>query len=267
MSEQGSHAFPPAAELQSVYKYDPASGRITKNGWCALSIRAKDSKRLVRHKGRALMAARVAFCIHTGEEIGHRNVELIDGKPWNLKWDNFRVVCPYEQQKLRARQKADTQGGIKDTAIGKRLPDVSHLFLYDPTTGVLRWALKPGNPVISHPRVRIGRKVYMVHRVIWKLHHGEDPLHLRVVPKNGDCQDNRADNLRLATRSEIVKRSPRNTSGVKGVSWIKSTQKWQASITHNKVIIGLGSHENLEDAKAIVMEYREKLHKAFARHE
>ncbi len=39
-----------------------------------------------------------------------------------------------------------------------------------------------------------------------------------------------------------------NTSGVKGVSWYRSTNKWIAHITFQKKKYNLGYYENIEDA-------------------
>ena len=59
-------------------------------------------------------------------------------------------------------------------------------------------------------------------------------------------------NLRWATTAENgqnQKLSKRNTSGSKGVSLNKNTQKWQAYIQIDGIPIHLGYFDNLEDAK------------------
>jgi len=63
--------------------------------------------------------------------------------------------------------------------------------------------------------------------------------------------NNQRDNLRSATRSQNKangKIPKNNTSGYKGVSWDKATQKWYAKITVNKKQINLGRFINKEDA-------------------
>ena len=49
-----------------------------------------------------------------------------------------------------------------------------------------------------------------------------------------------------------------NTSGIRGVTWIKKAQKWRASITFQEKYIYLGRFENIEDAAAARKEAEEK---------
>lgn len=58
-------------------------------------------------------------------------------------------------------------------------------------------------------------------------------------------------------QSETVSRS--NTSGVKGVSWHKGSNKWVARIQFQKKTYNLGCYDKLEDAK----QAEEKLHDGF----
>lgn len=63
--------------------------------------------------------------------------------------------------------------------------------------------------------------------------------------------DNRKSNLRGATASQNgmnSKLSTNNTSGVTGVSWDKSKNKWNAYIMINRKRINLGYYTNFEDA-------------------
>lgn len=125
---------------------------------------------------------------------------------------------------------------------------VRKLFEYDPATGILTWRPKPGSTpdqrrwnsrhagkeaggptADGHRKVRVGPRIYLVHRIIWLLVTGSWPLnevdHINVV---GD--DNSWTNLREATpRQNRANRRPRaNKSGAKGVR--KSGQKWEARI-------------------------------------
>lgn len=67
-------------------------------------------------------------------------------------------------------------------------------------------------------------------------------------------------NLQVITRETPIKS---NTSGVTGVSWDKSRQKWSASIIFKKKIYYLGRYENKEDAIKARKEAEEKLFKPF----
>lgn len=68
---------------------------------------------------------------------------------------------------------------------------------------------------------------------------------------NGDGLDNRKENLRICEQIENMKNLSTpitNTSGCKGVSFQKNTNKWHAYITCNKRRITLGYYSNFEDA-------------------
>lgn len=87
------------------------------------------------------------------------------------------------------------------------------------------------------------------HRVIWAMQTGEWPENIDHL--NGERADNRWTNLRSVDHSENMKNrklSPNNKSGVHGVYFAKSHQRWIARIVHNERRIGLGSYRNLEDA-------------------
>ena len=68
---------------------------------------------------------------------------------------------------------------------------------------------------------------------------------------DNNIQNNNLINLRWATKSQNSQNrsmSTRNTSGVKGVSWNKNTNKWRADICINGKKIRLGSFLNKDDA-------------------
>lgn len=88
---------------------------------------------------------------------------------------------------------------------------------------------------------------YQVHRVI-QMHRVimEAPKELEVDHKNGDALDNRRCNLRLCTHQQNMhnrKLSKNNTSGYKGISFRKRSQKWYASIN-----VFIGSYDTSEEA-------------------
>lgn len=63
-----------------------------------------------------------------------------------------------------------------------------------------------------------------------------------------------------------VKLVKTNTSGFKGVSWHKKSNKWRADICLNNIRIYLGTFENIEDAKNEAMSARKLLHRGYANH-
>jgi hypothetical protein len=134
------------------------------------------------------------------------------------------------------------------------------VFRYE--NGKLFWKIRPrGNVHIGdeagspngdgHLRVMYKRKYYLVHRVIYELHNGPIPKEMQIDHVNGIRDDNRIDNLRLATQSQNNWNSSRrkdNTSGYKGVVWYKPTQKWVARIMVFGKNILLGYFLTKEDA-------------------
>lgn len=105
------------------------------------------------------------------------------------------------------------------------------------------------------------------HRVVFAMTHGRWPQG-EVDHINGDPGDNRPENLREVTHSENMwncARNVRNTSGVKGVSWNRLCQKWEAYVEAHGKRVRLGLHDDLEFAALIVAEARARLHGEFAR--
>ncbi len=79
--------------------------------------------------------------------------------------------------------------------------------------------------------------------------------------------DNHWDNLRKATMAQnIANTGARATSksGVKGVSWCKTANKWRAAITVNGKQRSLGRYSSLEDAARAYQEAASEIHGAYA---
>lgn len=94
--------------------------------------------------------------------------------------------------------------------------------------------------------VKINRKTYKVHRLVFLYVTGELPKGT-VDHIDGDTINNRVDNLRDVTFAENVKNKARyssNTSGVTGVRYHKHSGKWIAVISNKH----LGSYSHKVDA-------------------
>ena len=158
------------------------------------------------------------------------------------------------------------------------LTDAQEWFHCDFDTGVLFWkksskSITKGavaGTVKSHGYrlVNFRRKSYPVHRIIWLLHSGIDPYPYLIDHVNGVRHDNRIKNLRLATNAENTRNQklhPLNTSGYKGVSYIKRSGKWDARIKKDYVQHCLGVYDTKEEAYAAYCEAAHRLHGEFAR--
>jgi len=137
---------------------------------------------------------------------------------------------------------------------------VDDMFSYDPATGVIERKLKPGRnpsgPVSRKPngkgylQVMHGGKNLLQHRLAWRLMTGTWPTK-QIDHKNRDKTDNRWENLRLATNAEQQHNTdvkPNNTSGVIGVTWSPSKQRWLARIKVDGVSKHLGWYKTLDAA-------------------
>jgi HNH endonuclease len=94
------------------------------------------------------------------------------------------------------------------------------------------------------------------------------PPGVQIDHRNGNGLDNRRENLRLATNTQNsynARRSRRNTSGIKGVSWNKHNQRWEAYIRANGKRRHLGYYQQLEDAAAARTKAELEYHGEFAR--
>ena len=90
----------------------------------------------------------------------------------------------------------------------------------------------------------IDGKVHRNHRLIFLMHHGYLPK--EVDHKDCNTLNNRIENLRPSNRSQNCCNKgigSKNTSGVKGVSWTKTNNKWRAKLKLNGKTFHLGYYE------------------------
>jgi hypothetical protein len=104
--------------------------------------------------------------------------------------------------------------------------------------------------------------IYM-HRVLMDAKSGEQVDH-----KNGNGLDNRRENLRIATHAQNMRNQGvriNNSTGFKGVSFLKESGKWRARIHSNGKKIELGSYSTPEAAADAYKKASEQLHGEFSR--
>lgn len=98
--------------------------------------------------------------------------------------------------------------------------------------------------------VCIGRKQYLLHRVIWFMQTGKWPEQIDHI--DHDKSNNRWNNLREVTNRDNAlncSKASNNTSGVQGIRILPSGKFCAYIMVHRKQI-SLGSYEKLEDAIA-----------------
>lgn len=92
--------------------------------------------------------------------------------------------------------------------------------------------------------LKIDGRTFKAHRLAFLWMTGLVPAEVDHIDNNKS--NNRWANLRSATRSENRANTPRsrsNTSGLKGVSWFKTVNKWRAQIKTRGRSIDLGLYE------------------------
>lgn len=110
-------------------------------------------------------------------------------------------------------------------------------------------------------------KTTLAHRVIWKMHYGTDPPPI-LDHIDGDGTNNKIENLREATIHQNgwnSKKSKRNNSGFKGVSFNTEKKKWRAAIHVEGKTRLLGYFNTPEEAGEAYKKASIELHGSFSR--
>ena len=145
---------------------------------------------------------------------------------------------------------------------------------YDPKTGFLTWAKKISDKVNIGSRagslhkqrgyryVRINKKAYSEHRVIWFYLTKNWPTAI-IDHINGIKDDNRKTNLRdisLTDNQRNQRTAHRhNITGVLGVVFHKKNKNYVAQIVVNRKTIYLGSYDSI-DAASIAYQAAKRLY-------
>jgi len=131
---------------------------------------------------------------------------------------------------------------------------------YNKKTGDLIWKISrpgvkkgtiAGTNNNGYINVRIFRKAYGAHRLIWLWMTGYLPKGIDIDHKDRIRYHNWWSNLRLSSRQCNIRNTgnrKNNTSGIKGVYWDKIIKKWGAYIIVNYKQKNLGKYLDFDNA-------------------
>jgi len=158
----------------------------------------------------------------------------------------------------------------------KEIPtELIKLLRYDPKTGELFWKVRRGPCVAGSlagsvskvgVRIKYRNSNYLASRIIWTILHGSLSVDVEIDHRDLNNQNNRPNNLRLATRTQnVVNRRGQKAAGngLKGTYW--NGNGWIALITYCGERRYLGFYKTTEEAHAAYVRASSELHGEFAR--
>ena len=153
----------------------------------------------------------------------------------------------------------------------KELPSIeilNTLLHYDSETGKLTHKTNRGKAVVGEEAgsvkpdkriyIEINKEKYLAHRIIWKMHTGDDPRDMTVDHMDRDPSNNKINNLRLANRREQSE-----NRNMKGIYQCKRTHKWRGQITVKGKAI-TSTHECPLMARLWYLDKKAELHPCYS---
>lgn len=151
--------------------------------------------------------------------------------------------------------------------------ELKELLDYDPETGIFRWKICRGGKQAGrvagckhrqgYVYMEINSKHQAAHRLAWVYVYGVIPDGVTIDHINGVRDDNRIENLRLATKAQQMqnKQTYKNsTTKTPGVNFHKASGKFAARVTINGVDHWIGVFDTLEEAAEARRKKKAELH-------
>ena len=115
-------------------------------------------------------------------------------------------------------------------------------------------------------QTEVSGKAFMVHRIIYEMHHGAIPQGFQIDHRDLNPLNNKIENLRLATQSQNninTRRPSNNTTGYKGVL-ATPNGKFQARLGYKGRKLYLGLFNTAEEAHECVVAKTKELYGEFS---
>jgi hypothetical protein len=122
----------------------------------------------------------------------------------------------------------------------------------------------------GYTKVQIEGRTFLAHRLLYAMYHGVDPGSFEVDHVDLDRTDNRASNLRLASRAQNSQNVPCSRRGLKGAyrntsATSKESKPWVSTITASGVRTFLGMFDTEEEAHQAYVKASAIRHGSFGR--
>lgn len=102
---------------------------------------------------------------------------------------------------------------------------------------------------------------YLIHRIIWKMHHGYDAINIDHI--NNNRSDNRIENLKEITHKDNARKQImpiNNSSGFIGVSLVKASNKYKSMIKVDGKDVVIGTFSDINEAATAYNDAARKYH-------
>ena len=108
----------------------------------------------------------------------------------------------------------------------------------------------------GYRHIRKGGRLYQAHRLLWIYYYGSIDKDIQIDHINGIRDDNRIENLRLATTQE----NAFNRKNAKGYYWDKQRKKYRGHINLNGKKKCLGFYNTTQEAHQAYLDAKKTLH-------